>query len=978
MPTAPRSRPRYYPIRLIERHAERGWMLGLDLASEPARAEAIRRASESGEISSSPPIQLMLPNGHLEPGIAVAAPAKVGRGEVRPGEAPDGMVLVGFQIRGFLDAALGNRGEAGIDVRVSIGSDLNEAVVVTRAADPGGGRPDSALSVVEERTLAGRTWTIECTATASYGNDDPGPRVALIVGLLAVGLLTAYLYLLTERTARTELAVRERTATLRERAMELKRANERLVRQSAVMDATPDFVGLAEPDGGVLLVNQGGRALVGLDVDADVRSMTVSDFHPEWSTRVLEETAFPIAVESGSWSGELALMHRDGEEIPVSAVILAHLDADGGIRNFSAVMRDIRDRKRLEIERSRYFSASMDLMCIATTDGYFLRVNPAWQRTLGYTEEELCSRPFVDFVHPDDRERTAEELGRLQSGADTVYFENRYRAKNGSYRWLAWNCPAPERGSKTLYATARDITVARQTQEALREAKEAAESANRAKSQFLANMSHELRTPLNAIMGYSYLLEQEALERGAETYIDDLHRIHTAGEHLLRLINDVLDLSKIEAGRMELHLERFAIAPLIAEVLTTVAPLSEKNRNTLESEVPEDIGTMHADPTRLRQILLNLLSNAAKFTQDGRITMKAERHAGANGETLRFEISDTGIGMTAEQVDRVFDEFAQADSSTTRRYGGTGLGLTITRRFCEMMGGQIDVASRTGQGSTFAVTMPADVRSERYEPPPESTLPPKSRSPVLIIDDDPRVRSRLCDELARWGYGTLEATGGEQGLLLAQSQAPCAITLDVNMPALDGWAVLESLSRLEGLATTPVFLLTLDGGGQHGCLLATAPFVPKPLDADRLASLVRRITANPAAGRALVIDDDPSTSAALVAVLGEAWTVQTLPDPHEALDRIAHDRPDLIILHMTMRDGLGIEMLDRLLYMDTAAGTPMILVTDRPLDGMERQQLDRHVARVLREAPARSDELLQRLCRRLAHASHGGAAEDDA
>ncbi len=252
--------------------------------------------------------------------------------------------------------------------------------------------------------------------------------------------------------------------------------------------------------------------------------------------------------------------------------------------------------------------------------------------------------------------------------------------------------------------------VSERTQE-LQQAKEAAEDASRSKSQFLANMSHELRTPLNAIIGLSQLLHDDAqdLDLGEEDFISDLQSINAAGKHLLELINDILDLSKIEAGKMELYPETFEIATLIDDVVSTVKPLVEKNGNILEVHCDEQLGTMHADQTKVRQVLFNLLSNAAKFTTQGRVTLTVTREQVDNSEWIGFRVCDTGIGMSDEQQQRLFQAFTQGDASTTRKYGGTGLGLAITRHFCQLMGGDISVESKVDQGSTFTVRLPVGV-----------------------------------------------------------------------------------------------------------------------------------------------------------------------------------------------------------------------------------------------------------------------------
>jgi signal transduction histidine kinase/CheY-like chemotaxis protein len=501
--------------------------------------------------------------------------------------------------------------------------------------------------------------------------------------------------------------------------------------------------------------------------------------------------------------------------------------------------------------------------------------------------------------------------------------------------------------------------------------------ANRAKSTFLANMSHELRTPLNAIIGYSEMLEEEAEDFGTMEIIPDLKKINTAGRHLLSLINDILDFSKIEAGKMELHLETFNIADLVSDVAVTVSPTIERNGSVFERRGVENPGVMHADVTKVRQMLVNLLGNAAKFTQNGTVTLTFNREMMGEKEWVSFQVSDTGIGIAPEQLKRLFTEFSQADTSTTRKYGGTGLGLVISRRFCQMMGGDITVQSEAGKGSTFTIRLPANVVDRRQTTEemrvliPDQSAQDMERSEteytVLIIDDDLTVRDLIGRSLAREGYRVATAASGSEGIELAKRLHPDVITLDVLMPMMDGWSVLSTLKADAELASIPVIVTTIVEHQQAGFALGVSDYLMKPINREVLLKLVKKYQAEKQAvgnvggiRRILIVEDDPPTREMIYRTLEkDGWKLAEAENGRIALQRVSETIPNLILLDLMMPEMDGFQFLSELRKNEQWRGIPVIVVTAKELTPAERQQLNAQVEQILQKGSYERDKLLE-------------------
>jgi PAS domain S-box-containing protein len=577
-------------------------------------------------------------------------------------------------------------------------------------------------------------------------------------------------------------------------------------------------------------------------------------------------------------------------------------------------------------------------------------------------------------------------LGTKKRVRNLDEFESEYNS-NGSMKYLRLSrSPLRQNGQdigSILFV--RDITAKKHAEYEvnrinadLARARDDALAASKAKSQFLANMSHELRTPLNAIIGYSEMLKEEALEQGNNMLATDLKKIFGAGHHLLGLINDILDLSKIEAGKISIFAEKMSVTTLVNESIELIQPLAQKNANQVTVIGIENAGEIITDVVKLKQILFNLLSNACKFTRDGEIILEISRRQENEYGKILFNIRDTGIGMSGIEVDKLFEYFSQADPSTTRQYGGTGLGLAISKRFCELMGGNIGVSSTKGVGSVFEVSLPVVIRAgQSVSSLPSDTASTQTKKSsedayssvvdakrVLIIDDDPSIRELLVRYLTREGFTVLEAENGQQGIEFAEKESPDVIILDVMMPGTDGWSVLEYLKSHTSLSSIPIIMLTMVDDRSRGYALGAMHFLNKPVNWSNLYQIIEDILGqNQSIKRSVLVVDDDSESRALLrhSLESDGWQVEEAFNGKNAIESINNRAPALILLDLMMPEMDGFEFVDAIKSQQNLADIPIIVLTAMDIDGEIHQKLHGQVQNILVKGAYDKDFLLRKI-----------------
>jgi PAS domain S-box-containing protein len=614
----------------------------------------------------------------------------------------------------------------------------------------------------------------------------------------------------------------------------------------ALIENSAEIIAVMDRDGIIRYVSPSLTRVLGYEPAEWHGISAFACVHPEDHDTVATEFADGVRKPGINNPLQFRIRHKDGSWRILEASSNNLLD-NPAVAGVVINAHDITARKRAEEARDRFFTLSRDLLWIGSVDGSVKHMNAGWQRTLGFLAEELAATSLKDFMHPDDVNATVGEVLKLAGGADIASFENRYRCRDGSYKWIQWNATV-SLADLIVYAAGRDVTEQKRAAAELQQAKEAAEAANRAKSEFVANMSHEIRTPMNGILGMTELALSTELTPEQREYLE---LVKTSGDALLQVINDILDFSKIEAGKLELDPIEFQLYESLTSTMKPLAVRAEQQGLVLDCQlapgVPERVV---GDPGRLRQVFVNLVGNAIKFTEPGGTVMvRVETEFQAEDDVdLHFAVADTGIGIPADKQRRIFEAFSQADSSTARRYGGTGLGLTIASQLVAMMGGRMWVESEMGIGSTFHFT----VRLRRPKRIVQWTVPKELAYlrglPVLVVDDNSINRRILEETLGRWGMQAAAADNGTAALaLMGEARAagrPFAlILLDVQMRETDGFALAERIQHSPHLAGATIMMLSSgdDPGGPARCrALGIAAYLTKPV---RQASLLQALTA---------------------------------------------------------------------------------------------------------------------------------------
>ena len=693
---------------------------------------------------------------------------------------------------------------------------------------------------------------------------------------------------------------------------------------------------------------------------------------------------------------ELTYIRKDGSRFPAVVSVTALRDAQDAIIGYLLIGTDNTARKQVEEERKKldqrlrdqhFYTRSLvesNIDALMTTDprGIITDVNKQTEALTGCTRDELIGAPFKNYFTDPDRAEAG--INRVLSEGKVTNFELTARARDGHLTVVSYNATTfhdRDRSLQGVFAAARDVTELKRFEQTLQQKNVELEDASRMKSEFLANMSHELRTPLNAIIGFSEVLRDGLMGEMSDKQRGFIGDIFSSGKHLLSLINDILDLSKVEAGKMTLDLEPVQVSSFFVNSLSIIREKAATRHIRLVMDAAEELGTIHADGRKIKQILYNLLSNAVKFTNDGgKVTLHAGRVTRAdvgqlpgswkgrsfslaeNGvdDFIKISVTDNGIGISDDALECLFRPFSQIDGGLGRKFEGTGLGLAMVKLLAELHGGTVAVQSAVGQGSRFTVWLPFRTADERALPAAKAPVASRNDAVAgpriaLVVEDDFKSADLIRVQLEAEGFTVLHAASAEAALALAVQQPLALITLDIMLPNMDGWEFLGRLKQIPELGRIPVVIISIVADRNKGFSLGAAAVMQKPISRQELYESLVDLGLFPVSrGRTLkvlIVDDDPKAVELIaVRVMGLAGTVLRAYGGQEAIDAARLELPDLIVLDLMMPDINGFDVVEALKGRPDTARIPILVVTARNITDEDRARLNGYVTAIMEKA----------------------------
>lgn len=973
-------------VKYIEPEGRYRATLGWNLAVEPEQRIAAERAGRTGSAALSGAVVLRDDSRGPQTGCLMMLPV-YRRGmptgtEAERQAAVEGWVFARFVIDQLMRRVLGEE-DLGLHVRVQDGG-LTSAGSLLFDSDPKltAQRPDDQawFSTVAPTAMGGRAWVLSISTKPSF--EIASRRGASLwvgaaggsISLLLFGIAWSLSYT-RERAlgiaGRMTAKLSETNERLEAEAAERKRSEAALKHSEAIyhslVESLPLSITRKDLQGRLTFANQRFCSRFGKTQEELVGKSDAELFTPEVAAqRQLADEKVLLTRETLETLEERP--QPDGQMRYVQAIRTPLYDGGRNIIGLLGIFWDVTDKRRAaaELEHERFLLRTLmdnlpDRIYFKDAQSRFVRNSRGHLQRFGLKEaKEAIGKSDFDFFSDEHARQAYEDEQRLMRTGETVTKEERETWPDGSVTWaLSTKMPLRDEHGKTIgtFGISHDITDRKRAEEAMRMARDAAEEASRAKSQFLASMSHELRTPLNSVIGFANILLKNKGGKLGASELNFLDRILANGKHLLSLINEILDLSKIEARKVELRMGSVALDALVRETIAQQEGLVRDKPVQLRAIIPVRVAPIVADAEKLKQVLINLIGNALKFTERGSVTVRVVIEP-EHQQPIRLDVIDTGIGIPGDKLGVIFEAFQQAEAGTARKYGGTGLGLTISQALCELMGYRIEVTSEVGKGSTFSLYLTprsANAVVPGPRPPPPTIFPALGALAdlkdklVLVIDDELDSRTLLTHMLGEFGCRAIAASSGEQGLQLAREFRPHLITVDLMMPQLDGWQVIRALKADPALCDIPVVVVSIVAGENRGGIIGAVDVLQKPVVREDLLAVMRRSLPfnHP---RILIVDDQEDARRVLTAHLeDEGCEFRAAANGRDALKLMETFVPDLILLDLMMPEMDGFTFLNEIRARPRFQLVPVVVVTAKELSAAEADQLRRMAQEVVRK-----------------------------